>query len=486
MEFIVPGICGLIVIMGLVAIIMSRSNWSVPQLVLMFFVLVTSLAFFFLAARTLRTRANWAAEVKDYDKLIKQVRDGVPDATDVNQMGLAKLAENRDQLKHKLFEEMVERGRVWPGAVRGRVEPTGELTVSFDQPPAGLDDKSVVFVFEEDAPEQKKPGVYLGEFTVAGKPEKSAKLVPSGTLLQSELNDIAKSKGPYILYEIMPADSHALVTDQLAADPSFLKKLPGSSLDDYKRDQKPAKFDWDKAAKGEKQPEGNDPEQTVRVHVKFLQAWDQKPAAAPAPAAAAPKGQAAPMPPAGAAAAAPPAEGGGNDAAKPAEEKSFKPGDIAYLDVPTALDLIKQKVVEPEKSDPATFVIYNRPLRDYARLFREAYRQRDRLFAESAERTQQAQQMESALAQLNVDIKEGEAQKQGLESDLTRFKAELAAVVNYNKSLDEKLAKTRATLSELFRANLRLTAQLTDAEKRAYDAIRSKSPPAETSASVGR
>jgi hypothetical protein len=483
MEFIVPGICGLLVILGLVAVIMSRSNWSVPQMILVFFVLATSLVFFFLAARTLRTRANWAAEVNDFKRLIKQVHDGVPDTTDVNQMGLAKLAEDRGQLKHKLFDEMVERGRVWPGAAKDRVSATGDLSVSFEQPPAGLDDKSVVFVFEQDGPESKKPGLYLGEFTVSGKPEKFAKLTPSGSLVQSELNDISKSKGPYILYEIMPADSHALVTDQLAADPNFLKNLPEASRDEYKRDQKPAKFDWAKAVANEKQPEGNDPDQAVRVHVKFLQAWDQKPAAP----AGAQKAPVAPMPPAGAVAAVPPAEAGGNDAAaKPTEEKSFKPGDVAYLDVPTGLDLIKQKIVEPDKSDPENFLIYSRPLRDYARLFREANRQRNRLFAESAERTQQVQQMESALAQLNVDIKESEAQKQGLESDLSRFKAELTAVVTYNKSLDEKLTKTRATLSELFRANLRLTAQLAEAEKRAYEAIRSKSPPAETSASLGR
>ncbi|HKD37322.1 MAG TPA: hypothetical protein VKB78_10995, partial [Pirellulales bacterium] len=199
------------------------------------------------------------------------------------------------------------------------------------------------------------------------------------------------------------------------------------------------------------------------------------------------KGAAAPTPPVTAAAPpAPTAEAGGNEGTKPADEKSFKPGDVAYLSVHTALELIKQKIVEPEKADPATFLIYSRPLRDYARLFREAYRQRNRLFADSAERTQQVEQMESALAQLNVDIKEGEARKQGLESDLKKFQGELAAVETYNKSLVEKLAKTRATLSELFRANLRLSAQLADAEKKAYEVIRSQSPPAESSASVGR
>src|SRR5882757_9470505 len=62
MEYIMPGICGLLVILGLVAIIMSRSNWRIPQMILVIFVLIGSLVFFFLAARTLRTRDNWQSE----------------------------------------------------------------------------------------------------------------------------------------------------------------------------------------------------------------------------------------------------------------------------------------------------------------------------------------------------------------------------------------------------------------------------------------
>ena len=96
---------------------------------------------------------------------------------------------------------------------------------------------------------------------------------------------------------------------------------------------------------------------------------------------------------------------GGNTAAKAADGKSFKSGDIAYLDVPTAQQLKKAAVVEYETSDPAKFLIYYRPLHDYARLFREAYRERNGLFAQQAETSAQAQQVESALAQVREDIK---------------------------------------------------------------------------------
>src|SRR6266404_4765879 len=99
MEFIVPAICGLLVILGLAAIIMSRSNWRIPQMVLLFFVLVGSLFFFFLAARTLRTRDNWQAEIRNYQKLIDQTRKGDPAGGEGAQKGIEQLVAERDQLK---------------------------------------------------------------------------------------------------------------------------------------------------------------------------------------------------------------------------------------------------------------------------------------------------------------------------------------------------------------------------------------------------
>ena len=471
MEYIVPGICGLLVILGLVAIIMSRSNWRIPQMILVIFVLIGSLVFFFLAARTLRTRDNWQTEIRDYQKKINAVRNGDPSAGEATQKGITQLAVDRDQLKQQLAEAMAERGRVWAGAIKEPLNSaTGEILASFDQPPAGLELKSVVFVFEQTDSEKGKGGQYLGEFTVAQVTGKQVRLAPSSALVTSELNIIGGSKGPWVLYEIMPVDSRSLFAKRFEEEPNSAKTLlPPSSRDEYVRDQKPAKYDLEKEPKD--QPEGNDPVERVRVLVKFTKAWPET--------AAAPAAQAAP---------AAPVVAGGNpvNVAKPPDSKSFKPGDIAYLDVPTAKQLKKDGVVEYENSDAAKFLVYYRPLRDYARLFREAYRERNGLFAEKAEISAQAQQVESALAQVTDDIKSAGTQKEGLAKDLAKFKAELASVVAFNQALDVQLAKTRATLSELFKANLRLSAQLAQIEKKLYDAIRSKSPPAEVSASLGR
>ena len=47
MEMLIPGLCGLVVIIGLVAIVMSRANWSIPQMVLMAGTLLGSLVFLY-------------------------------------------------------------------------------------------------------------------------------------------------------------------------------------------------------------------------------------------------------------------------------------------------------------------------------------------------------------------------------------------------------------------------------------------------------
>ncbi len=476
MEFIVPAICGLLFIIGIVAVVMSRSNWRIPQMILVFFILLFSLAFFYMAARNLRARKAWEDEVSQYKDKIKETQEGDPN------LAIKLLSVKRDELRHRLVEATAERGRVWIGAIKDKINPAnGQITASFDQQePKGLEpDKggqAVVFVFEEADTADGKGGKYLGEFSVSSAQGKQVVLTPAGTPVQSELNSIAASKGPWDLYEIMPGDNHTLFAEAVADDPNALKKLlPQSSREEYARDRKPAKYDVTKYP--EDQPKESDPADRVRVLVKFLKPWPETAAAAP-------------MAP-----AAPPAEAGAaTDAAKAAGGESFKAGDIAYVGVVLLnkankvklKDLEKDGVVAYENSDPAKFLIYERPLHDYARAFRDQYRERNELFNQKAEIDAQLAQIDTATKQVDDDIKTAQSQKDGLTKDLTKFKAELETVIAFNKSLDAKIADTRAKLSELFKANLKLSGQLADIERRIYDAIRAKSPPAEASASVGR
>jgi hypothetical protein len=255
--------------------------------------------------------------------------------------------------------------------------------------------------------------------------------------------------------------------------------MPGGSaeaLTDFTRDGKPAKYDPTKDAKD--QPQGNDPADRVQVKVRFTKDWappSDPLAPKTAPVAAAP---AAGVAPAGGAAAA---------GANSPEKTTFKAGDTAYFDPETARSLVEpkdaaQKVAEFEKSDP-NFVIYVRPLVDYARMFREVYRRRNELFAVEAELKSQVAQIESAVKLVQDDVKAASDEQAGLKKDLAKFKSENDAVVAFNNALAAKQTEVNAKCSELFRANLKLSRQLGDVEQKITDAA-GRQPPAETSASL--
>jgi hypothetical protein len=482
MQFIAIGICALFVILGLVATVMSRRNWRIGQMVLFGFILVFSLVFFYLSARTLKTHENWETELLNFQASTSALErkisgDGKqpPGPADTEAPSNGGLKHDRDSNKLAVAEAMAERGRVWFGAIYERVNAaTGELSAAFDQvPPAGLDPKSVVFVFED-----KDKGKYLGEFTVTSVNQTKVKLVPTSTLTQEEYDVISKSRGPWVFYEVMPIDIHTLFAEQ---EPSVLKAImPGASeatLAEFARDGKPAKYDPSKGS--EEQPKGNDPADHVQVLVRFTKDWAPPddplaPKAAAAPAAAAPAGQAA-VP----------------GAAKPPEKTSFKAGDVVYFDPDTAKDLVEpkdkaQKVADFEKSDPKLpFLAYRRPLNDYAQMFREVYRRRNDLFALEAELKTQVDQIAAAAKLVQDDVKAATDEQAGLKKDLAKFKSEYDAVVAFNTALAAKQTEVNAKCSELFRANLKLNGQLADVEQKIIDAA-SRQPPAETSANLGR
>jgi hypothetical protein len=124
------------------------------------------------------------------------------------------------------------RGNVWYKVTPGQVEPaTGVVPVTIEAPaPHQLAPDKVVYAFgDRDA-----GGGYLGEFRVTASAEKQATLTPTGKLAPGELERLQKNPGPWTLYDVMPADSHALFAelpeDQLKA------LLPEATLGEYLKD----------------------------------------------------------------------------------------------------------------------------------------------------------------------------------------------------------------------------------------------------------
>ncbi len=191
---------------------------SIWNKILIGFIFVVSLVFFYLAARTLRTHEGWRKEARDLERDIKQVEkeNRVLEHGNMEAEGDTK---GTKQLQMELHHMMIGRGRVWfncgPQTPRGwhncdpepaQANPaTGRVDVTINAPaPQGITENTVLNVFDEaDAP---RKGRFLGEYKVAGVTQGRVKLESSVKMDQDELQDLlqrlAKSRGPWTLYEM--------------------------------------------------------------------------------------------------------------------------------------------------------------------------------------------------------------------------------------------------------------------------------------------
>ena len=343
MEYLAPGICGLLLILGLVGVVMGRSVWRVPQMLLVIGILIGSAVFFWLAARTLKTHENWQKLLADYRQDLQQVEKGKFAGSQLVQKGIEQLQDENVQLNREVTVALANRGRVWHNATRVRVSDAGVITAKIEDPtPLGIEKKMVLFAFDDE-----DRGKYLGEFVVTNVNNNQVELTPSMPLVQSDLNIISNSRGPWVLYEIMPVDSHSLFAQ--IKDPSQLKALL---------------------------PESANKEQPQEIRDEYA-----------------------------------------NDG---------KPIDAS----------------NPEKS-------YVRALRDYAALFRKAFRTRTRLFAEKADLSAEATLVEAAVAGVQQDVTAAKAEKADLEKDLAGFQSDLAAVTTYVAALQKRIGELAAIVASI-------------------------------------
>lgn len=246
---------------------------SIWSKVLIGLIAFSALPFFYLAARTLKTREAWQGEVPKYEQAIAdaerrkpQLLNGTDDSPGIR------------PLTTELHALLVDRGRVWRGATPGQVNPeTGEVTITFAAPPVTpIDDKAVLYVFDqpelpvdapaadnpladalaeqeafdaegvpiEEAPAENVPpqpqnavGAYLGQFKVVGIGETGVALQPTTKLAPHALERLVASRGPWALAEVLPADRHDLFDPD---NPAHMALLPESTRREYEKDGKPA------------------------------------------------------------------------------------------------------------------------------------------------------------------------------------------------------------------------------------------------------
>ncbi len=221
---------------------------SIWNKVLLGLIFVTSLAFMYMAARTLKTHETWrvAAQrqedrLKDLNEQIEETRHAETDQNVITDMGI-------DQLREELFSILIDRGRVWNNCVPDQIDAeTGAVRVKTDFPDEdnlpgrhGIHEKTLLYVFEEsdvEAPLNEAGGRYLGEFLVTEVADGMVGIKPAMKMEKPELERLTGSQGPWSLYEVLPYDSHTILRRM---DKDYLRQvLPENVVNEYLYDGEP-------------------------------------------------------------------------------------------------------------------------------------------------------------------------------------------------------------------------------------------------------
>ncbi len=238
MALVLQILLGILLLTGLIAIFFAAKRWHWSNVVLVTFILLTAAGFMFLAAETVRIHRNLRSNLARIDQNIKTLEQQnellLRGAND--ELGIL-------QLEHRLRMVTRERGRAWRQvAPAGPLDNEGRLAVTLPGPNHGLPADTIVYAFEDGDVNPSDPTVgkqFLGEFRVVESSETGA-VLESVTILDQRTGErIARSQGPWSLYESMPGDRYKIGGNyDLFADMSeeeLRKRLPASVVEEYIR-----------------------------------------------------------------------------------------------------------------------------------------------------------------------------------------------------------------------------------------------------------
>jgi hypothetical protein len=213
------------------------SLWNKILLVL---IGLASLAFFYTAARTLKTYQYWGDKVAELTRSLEAQKEKNFHLVNNDQEGDKGIR----RLEADLQRLLTDRGRIWEKCEPQKVAVNGDVTVGTELSgsPNRISDKTVLYVFEDS---EGQSGAYLGEFKASDPTDNKVVLTPTMTPTLRELNRLKASKGPWTLYELMPADRHYAFAGLSDEDKKalFPASVPPDVVAEYLRDGQPAKPD---------------------------------------------------------------------------------------------------------------------------------------------------------------------------------------------------------------------------------------------------
>jgi hypothetical protein len=259
-------ILGVLALAAIVFAFFSAKTWHWGYVLVVVGIFFSTLGYFILAAEVLRINAVLRKQVNDLESRLvtfetqnDALEKGSDDATIINQLRSAEVRIKDDQesipslaqLEHELLLAARERGRVWWNVTPVRVDAQG-VQISVERPvPAGIkpeDGETVVALFEVGEPAlpeggQPRGAQYLGQFRVTAASGQTATLQPVLPLDDFERQRLAGSRGPWIMYDTMPADRYKILAGM--TEEELRQKMPPQSVEEYVRHGKEARTDDD-------------------------------------------------------------------------------------------------------------------------------------------------------------------------------------------------------------------------------------------------
>jgi hypothetical protein len=244
---------GVVIIAACVLAWFAARTWHWGYVIVVVGIVLFSAGFFILSAEVLRVnaidRSKYNKAVADVERATKQVTAlevGSEDPAVVSLLRGQELKMPEDaaevpgisKLEHQIRMITQLRGPVWRNVTpAGFDQQAGTVRATIAAPtPPGLSADAVVYVFEDGPPIPSGTGPgrqYLGEFRVVQVAGQDVTLTPSLELAGYQLQRLAASRGPWVIYETMPLDQHHLFADK--TEEELRRLLPAASIDEYLR-----------------------------------------------------------------------------------------------------------------------------------------------------------------------------------------------------------------------------------------------------------
>jgi len=266
---------GVLVLASFAVAYMASKTALVRHVVLVWFVLATSIVFLFMATKAMNVHRQWQVQATRLEAQLESTLKSNHDlefGTDPRGLLPGPDVELADtglrHLRHEMHRLTLDRGPVWFDAQPAQeVAEDGTVAVVVEQPvPHGIAAGVRLFVFE-----QGPDGQYVGEFEVTESVDGSVVIRPVMNLADWQLQRITQSQPPWALYRSMPVDRHDLFIsmneDELKAT------IPDESIDEYLRDGQPAADDDPAARTAGYKADGTlaiDEEQDQVVEVRYV------------------------------------------------------------------------------------------------------------------------------------------------------------------------------------------------------------------------